>query len=482
MVSNSSADIEFVFGEHEQGLSTEEVARQSQYRFVRGDGQISPYEPERKATGHVLTSLEAYRTFGLDTLVEAVEYGSAIILSKGRAIESSLQNRRNELGLSVESVARAVLLSPSTVEMAETNAYDVSIQALERIAFTLGLDESVLAYHPTAGADEGLAVRLRTLQAEASVADAPLSAGAVLTLAEAASIVRVQSTLQDELGVESRAAEFEPNSNYGYHGNPAYKVGYRLAEQTRDLLGLGDHPIESMRDLVEGTLGIPVIQARLPEKIAGATVAVKDSNGRECRGIVLNTVGQNENVWVRRATLAHEVGHLLYDPEARLEKARVDSYEANDRDPEYSSTDYVEQRANAFAIAFLAPNDAVRRLAPAPISGESVANVMRTFGISLTSAQFHVANAWYRRYDMPSSYSIPDTWPSDEQKAAEDFSIDYFPIQNAPIQRRGIFAGFVAAGYERKLISEQTAAAYLGCEVEKFQNAVEYIRGLYPLA
>ncbi len=482
MTTSTPWEWRFVFGRHEPGLSIEEVARQSEYKFVRGDTQMSPYDPERKATGHVLTALEAYRTFGLDILVEAVEYGSAVISSKRRAIESSLGNRRKELGLSKESVARAVHLSPNTVSLAETNAYDVSIQDLERIAFALGLDESVLAHHPTAGADDGLAVRLRTLQIESTTDNASLSAGAILTLAESASIIRVQSQLQDELRVGSVIGKFEPDSNYGYPGNPAWKVGYKLAEDARRELHLGDRPVESIRGLVEDTLSIPVIQARLPERIAGATVAVGNNGGGEYRGIVLNTVGQNQNVWVRRATLAHEVGHLLYDPEDRLEKARVDSYDANDMDPQSASADYVEQRANAFAIAFLAPNEAVRELAPTPVSGESVARVMQTFGISRTSAQFHVFNAWYRQFDMPSVYDIPETWPSDEQKAAEDFSADYFPINSAPIQRRGKFAGIVAASYERKLISDHTAAAYLDCEVAEFHRTREYIESLYPIA
>lgn len=480
MTSSTPREWRFVFGKHDQGLSIEEVARQSPYKFVRGDTQMSPYDPERKATGHVLTALEAYRTFGLDILVEAVEYGSAIILSKRRAIESSLRDRRKDLGISKESVARAVRLSPDMIELAEMNAYDVSIQDLERIAFALGLDESVLAYHPTAGADEGLAVRLRTLQADPGIADVQLSAGAVLTLSEAASIIRVQSQLQDELGIESRVGDFEPDPNYGYPGNPAWRVGYNLAEKTRRQLGLGDRPIESIRGLVEDILGIPVIQARLPERIAGATVAVGNNAGGEYRGIVLNTVGQNENVWVRRATLAHEVGHLLYDPEVSLEKARVDSYDANDMDPQSASTDYVEQRANAFAIALLAPNDAVQRMAPTPVSGESVSDVMQTFGISLTSAQFHVHNAWYRQFDMPSVYDIPETWPSDEQKAAEDFFTSYFH-KRAPIQRLGRFAGLVAAGYERKLISDHTAAAYLICDVAEFYNTLETIKSVYHI-
>ena len=471
----------FVFGEHEPGLSAEEVARQSQSRFVRSNSGLATYHSESKATGHVLTALEAYRTFGLDILEEAVEYSSAIILRRRGAVETSLKNRREDLGLSRASVAQAAHLSPAEVETAETDAYEISIQSLERIAFVLGLDESKLAFHLTSGADEGLAIRLRTLQAERDVDDVSLSAGAVLTLAEAASVIRVQSQLQEALGIVPLYSDFAPNFDYGYRDNPAYRIGYRLAEQTRDRLGLADNPIYSMRELVEDRLGIPVIQARMPGGIAGATVSVKDTEGNHYRGVVLNTVGQNENVWVRRITLVHEIGHLLHDPEDRLEKARVDSYDANDRNPESGSTDYVEQRANAFAIAFLAPNDAVQRLAPTPVSGDSVSDVMRTFGISRTAAQFHISNSWYRQYPMPAVYDIPETWPSDEQRAAENFGTDYFPIQNTPIQRRGRFAGIVAAAYDRKLISDHTAAAYLSCGLDDFYDTLEQLRELHPV-
>ena len=482
MAANSPEMLRAIFGEHEAGLPIEEIAKQSRQKFVRGKYEIAFYDQGSTATGHVLTALEAYHTFGLDILEETVEYGSAIILRGSGAIESSLQVRRENLGLSLQSVARAAHLSSDEVETAETNAYDISVQSLERIAFALGLDESKLAFDLTSGADEGLAVRLRTLQAERDINDVSLSAGAVLTLAEAASIIRVQSQLQAALGIVPSYTEFAPNSNYGYASNPAYNIGYHLAEQTRASLGLSDNPISSMRELVEDTLGIPVIQARMPDGIAGVTVAVKDSEGRDYRGIVLNTVGQNENVWVRRITLAHEVGHLLHDPEDRLEKARVDSYDANDRDPEVGLTDYVEQRANAFAIAFLAPNDAVKELAPAPVSGDSVSDVMRTFGISRTAAQFHIANSWYRQYPMPSVQDIPHTWPSDEQTAAENFGTDYFPIHNTPMQRRGRFAGIVTAAYDQKLISDHTAAAYLNCGVDDFYDSAEELRALYPVS
>lgn len=478
MESESSFYLKAVFGEHAPGLCEAEIAKRSQRRFVRGNDQIAVYEPDRNPTGHVMTAWEAYDAFGLATLVEAMEYGTGVILSRRGAIESSLRNRREELGLTLESVAGATGLSGDEIRRAEEDSHQLSIQSLERIAFVLGLDNNRLAYHPTAGADEELAVRLKTLTGP-SVLDAPrLSERTVRLFAESASIIRVQSQMQADLGIVPKHMEFEPSSNYGGWDNPAWRVGYRLAEQAREHLGLGDGPISPMRSLVEEVLGIPVIQARLQKEIAGATVAVRDEHGTERRGIVLNTDGQNRNVWVRRATLAHEIGHLLYDSEEDLKQVRVDTYDANSTNPE-DGTDYVEQRANAFAIAFLAPLHAVRSTAPAPVSGDDVSKVMQHFGISLTSARFHISNAHYRQYDMPPD--IPHTPPGDDWKGGEEFTADYFPIESTPTQRRGRFAGLVVAGYKRGLLSEQTAAAYLGCEVEDFEDNLKDITNIYPM-
>ena len=481
MAPDSSQHLESVFGEHPPGLSDRDIARRSERRFVRSNNQISAYDPDRKPTGHVLTAWEAYDAFGMDVLVEALEYGAGIILARRRAVESSLKDRREELGLSRESVAKSVGVSSQEIRQAEEDARSVEIQSLERIAFGLGLDDRLLAYHPTAGADDKLAVRLKTLQTDNEVGAARLSAGTVLLLAEAASIVRIQSKLQRELGLAPRYGEFEPSSDYGSTVNPAWRVGYLLAEQARQHLGLGAGPIPSMRSLVEEDLGIPVMQAQLQQEIAGATVAVTGDDGREYRGIVLNTVGQNENVWVRRATLAHEVGHLIYDPENNLERVRVDTYDMNHANPEDGLRDYVEQRTNAFAIAFLAPLDSIRASAPTPISGESLSKVMRRYGLSLTAARFHVHNAHYRQYGLPADHDIPSTRPGDDWKAAEDFTTDYFPIRRTPIQRRGRFAGLVAAGYEERLLSEETAAGYLACDVNDFQDNLDTIRSIYPV-
>lgn len=180
----------------------------------------------------------------------------------------------------------------------------------------------------------------------------------------------------------------------------------------------------------------------------------------------------------RRATLAHGLGHLLFDPIQRLDRIRVDTYrQTNEIDPQVVAPDYVEQRANAFAIAFLAPLGAVRGMAAEPIQTDAVRKVMSTFGISQTAALYHIRNSLYRTAEVPEDRLF--TEPSDEQKAAEDFTLDYFPIPDTPSLRRGRFAGIVTSCYEKSCLTADSAAKYLNCSKRVFKENVDIIRGLY---
>ena len=467
----------YIFGPEIDGLPENEAARLSTEKYVRSEGGLALYEEWRNPTGHILTAWEAYTTFGLNVLEEAVDRGTAILRESANATSDAFRKRLDNLELLRDSVARAARVDEADVVLAETTPSQLSIHKLERIAFALGLDERFLAFKKDAGGDNRLAYRLRTLQARPVERSTAINAGTALLFAEAASIIRVQHRLQKWLGLQSEIGGFHPSDDYGSVQNPAWRIGYNLAEDARRILGLGDAPIPSMRELVEEQLDIPVIQARLPNRIAGATVITTDESGEAARGVVLNTVGDNQNVWIRRVTLAHELGHLLYDLDDRLERVRVDSYENNQADAQADTTDYIEQRANAFAVAFLAPNDAVRQVAPTPVSEESVAGVMDTFGISHTSARYHIANCHYQNYHVP-SVGV-GLMPTHEWLAAEDFSLDYFPIPSAPYQRRGRFAGIVAAACGEGLITDHTAALYLGCDKEIVGEHIANLRSLH---
>ena len=426
-----------------------------------------------------MTAWEAYQSYGFDILDEAIEYSSAILLESVGVVERTFKTRRNDLGLSIESVARAAGVEAGVVKQAEELAHDIPVKPLEKLAFALGLDERLLAFNEKDIGDKNLAFRLKTLQ-KSSAGSLPLSSGTVLLFAEAASVIRTQSMLMDWLGQPKEANTFQPDPDYGSPMSPAWRLGYRLASDARDRLGLGNDPIRSMRDLVEKRLGIPVLQAQLPPEVAGATITTRGYDGASVRGVILNTVGDNSKVWARRATLAHELGHILYDPDIELERLRVDSYTGIQDNPEnVGELDYVEQRANAFAIAFLAPLESVRDITPAPIKVEAIGEVMQTFGISRTAARYHVFNAHYRENSLPEWTEQLD--PADEWLIAEDFTLDYFPVGSVPLQRRGRFAGLVAECHQRGMLSSQTAALYLGCDEQDFLDNADSIRDLHPI-
>ena len=475
MMSNQST-------KHNQGVATPLdalMASDSDRKFVRGKDTIAVYRPEWNQTGHMLTRWEAEGAYGKRIIEEALEYSTAVLRETPNAIQDAFVKRRDDLGLGVHAVATAANLSIDIVTLAEAEPSKVAIQDLERIAFVLGLDERFVAFKKDCGGDAGLGVRLKVLQQEPSHAT-PLSERNAVLLSEAASVIRVQHRLQNHLQLSSELDEFAESADYGSPQNPAWRIGYALAQDARERLSLGDGSIPSMRELVEQRLGIPVVQVEMNPRIAGATVTNTDEDGKEVRGIVLNIAGENENVWVRRATLAHELGHLLYDPDDKLDKVRVDLYSDNRQNAEtYAAGDFVEQRANAFAIAFLAPVESVRRMVTTPITFEDVRNVMETFGISHTAAKYHIGNCRYRQYTIPETF--PNATISDEWIAAENFTTDYFPLEKTPNQRRGKFAGLVASAHERGFISEQTAALYLASDTNAFATASTTLRALFDL-
>lgn len=472
-----------IFGPRAEGIEdVAAAAKRSDRLFVRSAGQLAVCYPDRRATGHVLTAWEAFNAFGVDVLEEALEYSAAILKRSETSAGEALKRRREALDLTLASVARAASVSEAVVASAESSPPEAAMRDLNRIAFVLGLDERTLAWAPP-GSDDRLATRLRVLRHPRANRARPVFAGTALLLAEAASIVRIQHRLRSWLGGGEKRAEFEPDGFYGSQNTPAWQAGYDLAEKARSALDLGNAPIPSMRELVEERLAVPVVQVPLPEntEIAGATVATAGTAGGEVRGIVLNTRGPNENVWIRRATLAHELGHLLFDPEEELENLKIDSYAEGDMNPESADdVDSVERRANAFAIAFLAPNAAVREVAAPSLSEmpeRSVVETMRRFGIGPVAARHHIYNCHYRQYEVPNVGGAEQ--PSDEQKALENFTVDFFPLPDTSAQRRGRFAYSVAKCCKKGLISEHTAALYLQCTVEDLAKNLDSLIDVY---
>ena len=447
----SERELDSVFGSGSTGRTPEERAKTSQQRFVRSQIQLAPYSEGAK--GRILNSIQAFRLFGWEILHNSMVEGSASLIRSPNEPSATLRERREELGISVENLAKRVRISSETLSQLESRGKKSPIRIIETVAQALALDERKLGFVPNAGRDAPLGVRLREMARSGDIAW--FSANTVLQLAEAAWIISRQTSMQSDIGSDAspRVRLPRPDVRFSY---PAYEIGYSLARKTRALLGIDEEaPVTSVRKLIEDDFGLSLVQQQMNQRFAGATIA----NGG-ARGIVVNETGMNSNVWVRRMTLCHELGHLLWDPDDRLHRVTVDAYsdiELSDRD---SRRDAPEIRANAFAVAFLAPPAAVLRIAQDKSDAiEVVREVMRTFGISATAARHHVKNV--TKLDSFGSRHEPAPEPDANWIAMENLMLDYFPIKSTPLSRRGKFAWYVAKLFDDGQITLDTAASYL---------------------
>jgi Zn-dependent peptidase ImmA (M78 family)/transcriptional regulator with XRE-family HTH domain len=452
MSKASKAKLDQVFGPDSEGDSPAERAHSSKVTFVRSQVQLTLANPAAK--GRQLTAAEALSSFGWKPLLQVAEEGAALLIRNPAEPSGTLKRRREELGLSIESVARALHSDPKDVQNAETPGTKSSIRFLERLAQVLALDERKIGFVSDAGRDSELGVRLREMAGQRDVTG--FTQGTVLQLGEAAWVAARQQLLLSLWGKASEAYIQLPrhDSRYAF---PAWSIGYELASRTRELLGLTQsEPISSVRRLVEEVLALPLIQQSMDARFAGATIA----NGRT-RGIVVNEAGANENVWIRRMTLCHELGHLLWDPDEKLECIQVDEYSDLEQNERQAKRDPAEVRANAFAVAFLAPPDAVSEMTRQHRNpSDAVPSVMEHFGISATAARRHICNV-IGAEESTFGRETHFAQPSLDWLAAENLTIDFFPFQSTPISRRGRFSWYVAKLCLGGMITEDTARMLL---------------------
>lgn len=453
----NTEELNLVFGQG-TGSTPEERARVSSAQFVRGQVQLAPYS--HGATGRILSAREALRLFGWNVLRQAVLDGSAPLLTSPKEPAATIQSRRKELGLSPKQLAHRVGITEDTLLQAETAGARTSFRILESLGRALALDEQMLGLVPNAGRDAGLGVRLREMSTSDDISG--FTANTVLQLSEAAWVIARQTALQNILKENSPKSHVSMPRHDNSFDYPAYETGYRLAKKTREILGIDPEvPIESVRKIIEDDFGLPLVQQEMSPRFAGATMA----NG-SVRGIVVNEAGMNSNVWVRRMTLCHELGHLLWDPDDRLQQVTVDEYadlEMSDRD---TRREPPEIRANAFAVAFLAPPCAVKSIASKHSDPMAVVReVMSSFGISATAAKHHVKNITKLNTFGGRQDRLPE--PESHWVAMENLTVDFFPIEGAPLSRRGKFAWCVAKSFEVGEATLDSVASWLGVEVKK---------------
>jgi Zn-dependent peptidase ImmA (M78 family)/transcriptional regulator with XRE-family HTH domain len=122
------------------------------------------------------------------------------------------------------------------------------------------------------------------------------------------------------------------------------RAGEDLAVEERNRLGLGDGPLQMLREILEVEVGLRVFFLDLPSKIAGLFISVDPLGG--CVG-----VNRNHPAERRRWTMAHEYAHYL----ASRDRPEVTSLGNGGRVPD------TERFAEVFAANFLMPRNGITR-------------------------------------------------------------------------------------------------------------------------
>ena len=434
--------------------------------FVRSQVQVT--FDSSQATGHRMTPFEVANVFGKVALGKIVEDGGFPIVRSPGEPARSFQRQRSLLGLTTRQVAKESGIPEAAVIAAETAGTLTPVRRLERLAQQLGLDEHRIGRDQDVGGASELGARLKRSMDRSDSSTVALTPTTVLKLAEAAWVIARRAEFEELVAnAVRRGPRVTPRAEPLASG-PAWKQGYELAQRARELFGLdSEEPIPSLRSLLDERNGIPLLAIEMGQKVAGATLA----NGRH-RGIVVNTIGLNENVWVRRTTAAHELCHFLWDSDENLDLLRVDSYDLLERGFGLHSTDPIEQRANAFAVEFLAPRCGILVLVRSLTTREAALSLIsQHYGISVSSAGYHLDNA---NHGNPALYrkAHVSVQPSHEWQAAENFGLDFFPMPSSPNARRGRFAQLVAREVDAGRLTPDSGAILLAVSLSEFEKGL----------
>lgn len=292
-------------------------------------------------------------------------------------VATQLRELREQTGLTVEQLAAQVGAEASSLRDAEEGTRTPPTAVLARCAMLAGLelDEflrgasvetppiALLRTAVEAGADALQALRTDK---------APLLCGELLHRARVVQMIEgVCKVPRARLPAVARGPEASQE-------HPAEED----ARRAREALGVEDGPVRSMRALLE-SYGVLIVwtEDEIPDTIDGISLL------QPIPTVLANLHHGHGTYWHTRMTLAHELGHLLFD-HLRRGVAVMHSPSVLGAQPPLAGFEDIERGANAFAACFLAPAHLVRRCvgALAPDSEDAVIEVGRRFGVGRTVA------------------------------------------------------------------------------------------------
>jgi Zn-dependent peptidase ImmA (M78 family) len=185
----------------------------------------------------------------------------------------------------------------------------------------------------------------------------------------------------------------------------AARQGYKLARKVRAELQLGGEPLGDMRVFFEEQLGIAVVVDALVSYDLRAA-SILDMN-RAAAAVVIASPHRDleRNPTLARVYLAHELGHLLFDPGTpRTIRLALDNRSMLGEGP----IDLLESRAKGFAAELLIPRQGLCALFGEPLvsvgtlaeAREMVARTRDHFGTPTEIAARHLGNLGFIRQEL----------------------------------------------------------------------------------
>lgn len=359
-----------------------------------------------------------------------------------------LRSWRADTGFSVEKVAQLAQLSPSIVERIESGTHDPSFEELDALANVLGLrsDEIYGDQVSESAPREGIRLLMKS-----AVAYRP-SENVRLRMLEAAAAARDLLELQSELRPRRGGFENFLSRPLASSAEAPFKLGDKLAQEARQKFAI-QGPIASMRDLAQETLGIPIIAAELT--VDGPDAFAVYAPGRRA-AIILNLQGKNVHPLVRRFSIAHEVGHILFDRPGMGALGM-----ACQVSPERGLD--IESRANAFAMRFLLPYGPINKLGHSILQPAVFREVMEKWGVHVSALQLYVEKVLKLSRDEVQS-QLPDVDRSSPNRwsEAEELAEERRGLKRVPMPRRGALAKLVLELVQKDKISRARARELLG--------------------
>lgn len=380
------------------------------------------------------------------------------ISTLSETLNERLRRRREELGASVDKAASWAGLDPERLEEIEGGA-PLQSSELDAVCRGLAVDSGALAR----GGDRSPRRSVARFKAAAWVDPEPED---FRTLSLAAELGRIGGFLSERTGNPSRLADLRAPEPVSGTSEP-WRQGYLLGENARRVLEPRTGPIVDLEALLRSwRVHVARVELSSPH-LDAASLWERGS----LPVILLNTRSSRlRSSLSRRALLAHELCHLLHDSGDRDLTTQLSwSEHAGNYEDE------VEQRARAFAPAFLAPRDEVRSWFRAGAGKRihdperKVEALARHWGFSLRGAVWHAKNCGIiqARTAEALSRSVPEgehSWadefevaePDSEGPALETFGDGISPFARgllADLAAEAATAGVISAGRGREIVT-----------------------------